>query len=72
MGSYELSKESFEEKQIKILKTKIESLKDELKLIESISDEMAKDLIEQSEFLDGGFESIDKYHNYKQSRNKQD
>jgi hypothetical protein len=47
-------------------------LKEKLKLIEYIADEMTKDLIEQSEFFDGGFESVAKYYNYKQSLNKQD
>jgi hypothetical protein len=51
---------------------KIVKLEEKLKLIEHISDEMAKDLIRQSEFFDGGFESVSKYYNYKQSLNKQD
>ena len=45
---------------------KIVKLEEKLKLIEHISDEMAKDLIEQSEFFYGGFESVSKYYNYKQ------
>ena len=44
----------------------IVKLEEKLKLIEHISDEMAKDLIEQSEFFYGGFESVSKYYNYKQ------
>jgi hypothetical protein len=47
-------------------------LKEKLKLIEYIADEMTKDLIKQAAFFDGGFESVAKYYNYKQSLNKQD
>jgi len=52
---------------------KIVKLEEKLKLIEHIADEMAKDLIEQSEFFDGWLvESVSKYYNYKQSLNKED
>lgn len=51
---------------------KIIKLEEKLKLIEHIADEMTKDLIEQSEFFDGGFESVSKYYNYKQSLKKGD
>lgn len=51
---------------------KIIKLEEKLKLIEHIADEMTKDLIEQSEFFDGGFESVSKYYDYKQSLKKGD
>jgi hypothetical protein len=52
---------------------KIIKLEEKLKLIEHIADEMAKDLIEQSEFFVGWLnESVSKYYNYKQSLNKQE
>ncbi len=36
-----------------------------------IAEEMAKDLTEQSEFIEGSFESLAKYYNFKQNLNKQ-
>lgn len=35
-----------------------------------IAEEMAKDLTEQSEFIEGSFESLAKYYNFKQNLNK--
>lgn len=49
---------------------KLQSRIDELEKILHISEEMAKDLTEQSEFIDGSFESLAKYYNFKQNLNK--
>jgi len=52
---------------------KVEKLQfriDELENLMHISEEMAKDLTEQSEFIDGSFESLAKYYNFKQNLKK--
>lgn len=46
-----------------------EVLKAEIDALTKISEEMAKDLIEQSAFFDGSLESVAKFYNYKQAIN---